>query len=169
MNDDYQPHNLKDLLEVVRTEWNNLETLINEFSDSQKTTLGVEGNWSIKDIMVHISAWEKFALDRIQATLTGQPIKYPIIKGEQFVDQFNHQVYDANKDLSLEEVHSDFQKSHQVLMDHIASMNNDVLSRKLPFDWAGNLTIQLVISSNTHWHYVEHAESIEKWLGNNYS
>ena len=42
--------------------------------------------------------------------------------------------------------------------------DSDFLSDPLPFDWAGKLTAQVVISANTHWHYVEHTAAIEKWL-----
>ena len=47
---------------------------------------------------------------------------------------------------------------------HIETLNDDFLASPLPFDWAGKLTAQVVISANTHWHYVEHAETITKWL-----
>ena len=169
MNDDYTPHNLDDLINIINTEWTSLVKLINEFTDSQKIVPGIVDDWSIKDLMAHITAWEKLAMDRINTTITGSPLKYPVISGEQFVDEFNRQVYETNRNVPLDEVQSDFLNTHERFMDQIISLDNQLLSDKLPFDWAGNLTVQLVISSNTHWHYVEHVESIEKWLEENES
>jgi hypothetical protein len=164
MNEDYHPHNLSDLLSVIRSERNNLEHLIRQLSDSQKVEPGVVGNWSIKDIMAHIAAWEKLAIDRINATLTGESLKFPVIEGDDFVDNINHQVYEKNKDLPLEVVQDDFNRSFNDFLHQIQSLDDETLTQKLPFDWAGNLTVQVLISANTHWHYVEHADSIANWI-----
>jgi hypothetical protein len=114
--------------------------------------------------MAHIAAWEKLAFDRINATLTGEELKYPIITGDHFVDEYNHQVYEANKDKGLSEIEADFHDTHHKFLEQIKALDDKSLSQKLPFDWAANITVQVVISSNTHWHYLEHAESIKKWL-----
>jgi hypothetical protein len=166
MSEDYHPRNLSDLLRVIKSERKNLEYLISQLSDSQKVQPGVVGNWSIKDVMAHIAAWEKLAHDRINAALTGESLKYPVIEGDDFVDNFNHQVYEKNKDLSLEVVQDDFDRSYKEFLHQIQSLDDGTLTRKLPFDWAGNRTVQILISANTHWHYVEHAESITNWIAN---
>jgi hypothetical protein len=73
-------------------------------------------------------------------------------------------VYAKNKDQSLEKVMSEFHDSHKDFMDLIETLQHDFLVSPLPFEWAGKLTAQVMISANTHWHYIEHAESISKWL-----
>jgi hypothetical protein len=125
---------------------------------------GVESTWSIKDIMAHIAAWERLAHDRIHAALSGEPLKFPLIKGDEDVDKFNAEVYERHKARSLDEVSAEFHTSHQTFTAQIEKLEEDFLSRPLPFDWAGKLTAQVVISANTHWHFVEHATAIEKWL-----
>ena len=164
MSENYHPQNVNDLLRVIRNERKNLESLMSELSDSQKAEPGVEGGWSIKDIMAHIAAWEKLAQDRINAALTGETLKYPVIKGDNFVDIFNLDVYESNKDLPLSEIQSEFQRSHNIFLEQIKLVEDDTLSQILPFDWAGKLTFQVLISANSHWHYAEHAESIERWI-----
>ena len=164
MSTDYHPNSLNDLIKVIQKERTNLETLINELSDSQKVEPGVEGDWSIKDIMAHITAWEKLAHDRINATLTGDPLKYQVIDGDDFVDEFNLKVYESSKDIPLDAIVAGFQESHTEFLVQIKILDDETLTQKLPFDWAGNLTVQIVISANTHWHYKEHAESIKTWM-----
>ncbi len=164
MSNDYHPHNLSDLLNVINAEWNKLESMIIQVSDSQKMVSGVEGRWSIKDIMAHVAAWEKFAHDRINSALTGESLKFPVIEGENFIDEFNQQIYEENKDIPLENVETDFYSSHRKFFEQIQSLDDDILSQKLPFVWAGDLTFQILISANTHWHYIDHAKSINKWL-----
>lgn len=163
-NTDYHPTNKANLLETIHRERNHLEALINGFSEIQMVQSGVEANWSIKDILAHISAWERLANDRIHAALTGEPVKFPVISGETFVDEFNANVYHDNKDKELPDIQSEFRNSHSEFVSQIQKLDDQTLESKLPFDWAGNMTFQVMISANTHWHYLEHAESIKKWL-----
>ena len=164
MSEDYHPPTKSDLLAVIRTERARLKSLLVGLTASQKVEPGVEASWSIKDILAHIAAWERLAYDRIQAAVTGNPLKFPLIKGDADVDKFNAEVFEKNQKSSIAEVTAEFQDSHRDFISQIENLDEDFLSKPLPFDWAGKLTAQVVISANTHWHYVEHAESIEKWI-----
>ena len=164
MTEDYHPPKKSDLLDVIHAEREQLEKLIESLTDEQMTAASVTASWSVKDILAHIAAWERLAFDRIQSALSGEPLKFPLIKGDADVDQFNAKVYAKNKDQSLEKVMKEFHDSHQEFLGLIQTLQDDFLANPLPFDWAGKLTAQVMISANTHWHYIEHAESISKWL-----
>lgn len=164
MTEDYHPPTKSDLLVVIRTERAQLETLLEGLTDSQMTQPGVEDSWSIKDILAHIAAWERLAIDRIHAAVSGDPLNFPLIKGNADVNQFNANVYDKNKMQSLAKVTKEFHYSYRDFIAQIDTLDDNFLTSPLPFDWAGKLTAQVVISANTHWHYIEHAESIAKWL-----
>jgi hypothetical protein len=164
MTEDYHPPTKSALLEVIRAERTQLESLFEGMDDSQMTTAGVEASWSIKDILAHIAAWERLAYDRIDAALSGEPLKFPLINGDADVDQFNAAVYEKNKDQPMKYVMAEFHDSHQDFAELIGTLEDDFLASPLPFGWAGKLTAQVLISANTHWHYIEHAESISKWL-----
>jgi hypothetical protein len=166
MTEDYQPPNKSALLDVIHSERARLEALLAGLTEAQMVEPGVEANWSIKDIMAHIAAWERLALDRIHAAETGSALQYPIITNDNFVDQFNAEIYQAHADQPLAEVQTEFQNAHQDFVHQIEVLDESKLPQKLNFDWSGKLTYQVVISSNTHWHFIEHAESIEKWLEN---
>jgi hypothetical protein len=164
MEEDYHPPTKSDLIDVINTERENLENLFAPLTADQKSKPGVEAAWSIKDIMAHIAAWERLAYDRIHAAISGDPLTFPIIKGDADVDKFNAEVYESNKDLPLAKVASEFRISHLDFLSQIENLDEELLSKPLPFDWAGKLTTQVVISANTHWHYLEHSAAIEKWL-----
>ena len=164
MTEDYHPPKKSDLLDVIHAEREQLEKLIESLTDEQMTAASVTASWSVKDILAHIAAWERLACDRIQAALSGEPLKFPLIKGDTDVDLFNAEVYAQNQDQTLGQVLNEYNDSHQDFLDLIETLQDDFLASPLPFDWAGNLTAQVMISANTHWHYIEHAESISKWL-----
>jgi len=162
MSEDYFPEDKADLLDVIRRERQNLDSLIDSLTQDQKCTLGVEASWSVKDLMAHIAAWERLALDRIHAALTGEPIKIPIIEGDNFVDDFNGEVYSRNRYEPLESVEEEYKGSYADFLVQIENLGWDFIQAVLPFEWAGDLTALVLISSNSHWHYKEHAASIRK-------
>jgi hypothetical protein len=164
MNEAYHPPNKQSLLDVIQEERSKLEALLRDLSKQQKEIKGVESDWSIKDIMAHISAWERLAQDRINAALTGDDLKIPVIEGDDFVDVFNAQVYEREKEASIDEVEAEFLDSYETFLNTIKTLEEAFLFEKLPFDWAGDLTAQVLISANTHWHYFEHGVSIKEWL-----
>lgn len=164
MTEDYHPSDKAALLEVIRSERARFETLLAGLTEAQMVEPGVEADWSIKDLMAHIAAWERLAMDRIQAAQTGSALQYPLIAGDDFVDQFNAQVCQAHADQPLAEVQTEFRNAHQDFIRQIETLEESKLPQKLNFDWSGKLTFQVMISANTHWHYAEHAAAIEKWL-----
>ena len=164
MTDDYQPPTKSDLLDVINAERARLESLLEGLTDVQMTTAGVEGFWSIKDILAHIAAWERLAFDRISAALSGEALKFPLIKDDAGVDRYNAEVYERNKAQPLTDVITEFHGSHRDFHTQIETLDDGFLTSPLPFDWAGKLTAQVMISANTHWHYIEHANSINRWL-----
>ena len=159
------PPTKQELLEAINQSWAELNEIIEGLSEEQVLQPGaMDNSWSYKDIMAHITAWEWLAMDRINTAQTGEPLKYPPMKDDDFVNAFNAEIYDKNKEKPLAEVVKEFHKAHADFITQIESLGEDILSKKLPFDWAGNLTYQVLISANTHWHYTEHIEASEKWL-----
>ena len=159
------PISKSELLKLIQKERTTLDDLISGLPNEKKLEAGVEAHWSVKDIMAHIASWERLAQDRINAALTGEPLKFEIIEGDDFVDQLNADIFEKNKNTLLEKVEKEFRESFDEFWNQISNLDEDFLKTPLPFDWAGDLTAQVLISANTHWHYQEHADSIRKWLG----
>lgn len=154
-----------ELIEAIKQSWAELNEIIAGLSEEQLLQpSAMDNNWSFKDIMAHITAWELLAMDRIHAAQTGEPLKFPEIKNDDFANAFNAEIFEKNKDKPLAKVIEDFHKAHAEFFAQIESLDEQTLSEKLPFDWAGNLTYQVLISANTLWHYTEHIEASEKWL-----
>jgi len=164
MSDDYVPTNKSELVFVIKKERGNLESLLNQLTSDQKKEKGVEAEWSIKDIMAHIAAWERLAQDRLNSATTGEKLKIPVIESDNFVDIFNAEVYESNKESSIKNVETEFHNSYNDFMRQIETLEEEFLIEVLPFDWAGDLTAQVLISANSHWHYLEHAKSINAWV-----
>jgi hypothetical protein len=146
---------------VIQSARKELESVLEGLDEAQMTEVPVQGEWTIKDILVHIAAWERLAADRIKAARSGSALHYPVIQGDQDADAFNARVYTESRTKSLAEVQIEFETAHQALLNQVEALDDAILSEKLPFDWAGNLSYQVLISANTHWHYHEHRAAIE--------
>jgi hypothetical protein len=95
------------LLEKVQRAYEQLNTLLAPLSEEQKTTPGVNGSWSVKDNLAHITAWQDLLPARIQSWITGHsPAEFlPEFETE---DEVNEYIYQQNKDRPLAEVEAAF-------------------------------------------------------------
>ncbi len=158
------PPTKTELLAAIRESRAELEELIAALPTPEMEVPGVQGEWSVKDVLAHIAAWERLAEDRIRAARSGGEPAFPPMKGDEAIDAFNAEVYARHKDVPLDAVLAEFHAAHAALMAQIEALDEETLHQKLPFDWAGNLTYQVVISTNTHWHYPEHSEALAAWM-----
>lgn len=153
-----------DLLEKIHTARNNFKSVIDGLTDTQLTTPGVEENWSVKDILAHLTTWERFTLERMIAGLEKKKLKVRPIQTDDDVEWMNARVYAINKDRPLEDVLDDFRTGHDLLIDKIMSLDKLVIQDTTPYEWAGDRPVWSLIAVNTYFHYAEHQEAIEKWL-----
>jgi len=49
----------RELLSALTDERAHLSAMLARLDDSQMVTPGVQGNWSVKDILAHMSAWDR--------------------------------------------------------------------------------------------------------------
>ncbi len=158
------PPTKAELLAAIDESRAELESVLTKMPAEMLTRPGVNGEWSVKDVLAHIAAWERLAADRIRAAQSGSEPEFPPIRDDEAVDAFNAEVYARHKDTPLEAVWSEFHAAHADLMAQVEALDEATLKQKLPFAWAGNLTYEVLISANTHWHYPEHSEAIAAFL-----
>jgi len=154
-----------ELIAEIRHEWLLFESLLNGLSEAQSTTSGVEGSWSVKDMLAHLSAWEKVLLDRLGAALSRQAAQYPPILSEDDVHRFNAQVYAENQGRSLPAVLLEFRNLYTGVLTVLEALDEAFLIHPMPLDYPlDNLIAWEIIRANTSDHYQEHRLALEAWL-----
>jgi hypothetical protein len=152
-----------ELMAEFEQEWVNIEHLCAGKSQADMVAPGVEGEWSIKDILCHLSAWEKYLLDRLGMVMTGQPPLYPAMASWDDVHRFNAQVYADNKDRSISSVVIEFRSLYRGVMTVIEALRDDQFTQPYSYDFPDDaLTLLQLIRANTCEHYREHRIAIEK-------
>ena len=151
------------LLEMRRALYTHFDALIADLSEQQIQMPGANGDWSIKDHIVHLTFWERVnLLEILKAIEQGTSWADPGLEStEEVRDKTNQQMYLQNKDRSLADVLSEFQATHQQVMEYLEKLSEEKL--KTPYEWLGGYAI-ITWLSEPNGHYDEHEQYIRNWL-----
>src|SRR2546428_1551870 len=115
---------------------------------------GVTGDWSVRDILAHVTTWEEEALTHLPLILEGgTPPRYSVKYGG--IDAFNARMTEQKARLSLSAVRRQLDGTHRRLIDFIQRAPEDQQSREPRF--------RRRLRLDTYSHYPQHAEAIRKW------
>jgi hypothetical protein len=154
-----------ELIAEMTREWGLLEALLSGLSEAQMTEPGAQGPWSVKDMLAHLSAWEKVLLDRLGAALSGKPGQYPPVLSDDDVHRFNARVYTESQERSLSAVQLEFRNLYTAVLTVVEAMDETFLTHPMPLDYPlDNLIAWQIIRANTGDHYQEHRLALEAWL-----
>ncbi len=154
------------LLDNMQRGYVALEAVLTPLNEDQVTTAGVNGDWSIKDILAHIATWQQILLERLQAANRGEEPALPpdLDVTEEEIDRLNAQFYEENKARPLAGVLTDFRTSYQHIAKIVQAISDEELTDPHRFAWMGGEPLWRLIPGDTYAHYPEHIESIQEWL-----
>lgn len=152
------------ILELMRSEREAFERLLAKLSDQRMTQPGVESSWSVKDILAHITEWERLMVQWIQESVRGEVPQRPApgIPWDD-LDGMNQQIYLSNQDRTLDEVLADFHAVFQLSLKTVQALTEEDLVAPQRFAWRAGVPLWHLVADNTWEHYREHAETISKW------
>lgn len=153
------------LLDAVRHERELLDTVLARLTPEQFTQPGVEGDWTVKDVLAHIAYWEGVMVSWLETALAGQTPDRPAHGFTwEMIHELNAANYSAHKDLPLAEVRSKYERSYAVALAALAAAPEAALLTPGYFAWAAGRPFLVWIEANTTEHYAEHRDDIERWL-----
>lgn len=159
------PKDQADLLNRIQDEWSRLMKAVEHITPEQMSQPG-EGDWSIKDNLAHLSAWEGFML---RAYLQGQPSAEVMQVDEatfKNLDEngINDILFHRNQDRSAAEVMSGLKQSHEQVVAELKRIPFSSLMSPLSEDDPQKRPLILWVIGNTYDHYQEHRKTIEKMV-----
>ncbi len=142
------------LLQKLDKAWVEFKKSYAGLSDSQLTEPGVTGDWSVRDILAHVTWWEEEALKHLPLIMEGgRPPRYSTKYGG--IDAFNAQMTDQKQGLSLSDVLRQLDETHGRLVDYVQSVPEEQFTRETRFGRRLRL--------DTYSHYPLHAKAIREW------
>jgi uncharacterized protein (TIGR03083 family) len=152
------------LVASIRRERATLDALVSSLSDAQMVAPELDAGWSVKDVLAHISAWERLCVKWIRE---GRREEGPFT--QESIDAFNDGIYRANRERTLAAVRDESRGSYEAM---IVTAEGVTANLDAPPPWAsdeftggaGTATLGQIISANSDEHYGEHIEQIRGWL-----
>jgi uncharacterized protein (TIGR03083 family) len=149
-----------ELLGQIREERRQLEELLATLSPEQMLRPGTCGEWSIRDVLAHISAWERRMLAWTGSHLRGEPPDVPL---PWDVERMNAEAHALGRDRPLADVLEEFRRSYRESLALAESLNEAQLQTVYAETWPMG-ALWTGVAANMNWHYKEHRADIEKWL-----
>lgn len=156
--------NKAELLAAIREEYARLEGLVKDMGEDELAAPGVVGQWSVKDILAHLTAWNRLLPGWLEAARIGAT---PIMPSEGYtwrdMDRLNAAIYHANKDSAWDKVINEFREAHQRVLHEVEALSEDELTNPQRYNWMGGKPLTNLIASDTHEHYKEFADHLQEW------
>ena len=160
MNNNISKAQLLNDLNDEQAQW---EALLQDIGEANMTEPGVAGEWSIKDIVAHLTGWRRRTLGRFQAELRHEalpPLPWP--SQLQADDEINAWIYAANRDRPLVDVLSDSRDVFAQLVETLGNFPEAELLDPTRFSWLGGESPSAAALFG-HFHE-EHEPDMRAWL-----
>jgi uncharacterized damage-inducible protein DinB len=123
------------------------------------TQVQVEGMWTIKDVLGHITSWEETCLEPFRRYAGGGPFQVDVI--EDYL-AWNDQQAARKRDIPLDVILDELAAVRQSLVDAARQLSPERWEQRVPFSWGGEGTIADVLDVFIQ-HELEHVCTIERW------
>lgn len=152
------------------------ETVISELTTSRKVILdmldgiapeqmenpGVIENWSLKDLLVHLTRWEAELVKLLwQAKGGNQPSTVHFIPDS--ADEINERWFQESKSRLMDIVWKDFMAVREQTLRRVKEFSENELNDDQQYKWLNGRPIWEWIAEDTFKHEAEHAENIRDW------
>ena len=162
MSEPIRPSDKATLLANIQAGYDQLETLLASLDEEQMTIPGVNGSWSVKDNLAHLTVWQNYQAARQEGVLNGTEPPDPA-PGLETEDEKNEYFYQQYKNRPLAEVLADFRASYQRVLAATQALSWEALNE--PFPWYdNNVPVGSYTIGDTYGHYEEHRGIIHHWL-----
>jgi Mycothiol maleylpyruvate isomerase N-terminal domain len=146
--------NREQLLNRLDSAWGAFQASYAGLSSSRLTESGVAGDWSVKDVVAHVTWWEEEALRHLPLILAGgRSPRYSVTYGG--IDAFNAMMTEQKRDAPLSDILTEQIDTHQRLIDFVQSVPEDQFTRETRF--------RRRLRLDTYGHYPIHTNAIREW------
>src|SRR5262249_25384147 len=138
------------LLARIETAWNALQEAYAGLPETRMQQPGASGDWSVKDVIGHVTTWEEEALKYLPMIVEGgRPPRYATFGG---IDAFNARMSEEKRALSLAEVLGHAEATHRRLVAYLQSVPEAHFVSETRF--------RRRLRLDSYRHYLEHAKAL---------
>ena len=160
-----RPSNKESLLNESQKSFDQLLELVDSIPNGEKGIPGVNGEWSVKDVLAHLCAWHSLIETWYIEGMAGNKPEMPA-PGYTWktTPQLNEKIFQDHKNESLDLVFQNLQSSHLKVQGIIKKHSDEELFTKKQYPWTGSTSMGSYFISATSSHYQWAIDLIKKWL-----
>jgi hypothetical protein len=152
------------LIETLGSERTSWEALLRQVRPNRMELRGVTAEWSLKDVVAHVTAWEWRAVACLKAVQTEtwpQPPEWPINLDE---DGINAWIFAVNRGRWVQDVLNESRQVFDQLVQALELVTEQDLTTMGRFEWLQGNSLIAYIGGHSFEHYQVHGEAIRAWL-----
>ena len=132
---------------------------IDGLSEAVLDRQGVVGDWSIKNVLAHIAAWEAWVVEALPARMTTGTTPQDFRQRAEDEDRFNAEEVAEREELTPDEQLMELERTRAELLAYLRGLDAAALERAHPWDtWAGTLPEYLLAALRDH--EAEHVDEL---------
>ena len=138
-----------------------LHQAIEGLSAEEMTQVQVEGVWTVKDVIGHITSWEEAVLRPLRRYADGNPFGTDVIKDYL---AWNDEQAALKQDVPLDAI---LDKATAIREELVATANRlsaEQWEQDVPFPWGGTGTVAKALRGLKE-HEMEHVRAVRRWRG----
>ncbi len=145
------------ILNALRRSRRALEDALASVPEDRTDEPGVVVDWSVRDLIGHVTTWEQVVIDALRRFLTDRDAEAVVTWANvDNVDGLNARESRRKRDLSLVQLREEFSESHAQLVALLSEFPEGELARE---------EVEKRVRVDTYDHYAEHTAHILEWLG----
>lgn len=150
---------LTDILRTERVQWNGL---LAQVGPDRMEIPGVEGTWSVKEVVAHLTWYERAIVDgAAQVMNTGTFTRANDGLG---MDERNARIAAESSARSVDDVLAEADDVFTQLLQVIAVCPDDLLNNAKLLGLPDDVPPWMRVANNSYLHYQQHEQSIRAWL-----
>jgi hypothetical protein len=161
--------NKQHILAALREEFDRWEALLASLSETQITDPQLPKNWSIKDVIAHLRAWQQRSVARLEAARRDREPEYPAWP-ERFDPEAEGQPHDLNawlyeqaRDKPWPSVHQEWREGFLRFLELAEAISEQDLLEAGKYPWLEGYALFEVLQGSYE-HHQEHAEYLQPVL-----
>jgi hypothetical protein len=160
-----KPTSREEILKETNLEREKLEVLLKTIPADVFTSKKVAGDWTAKDVISHLIAWEQMVILWVKSGYEGKTIPVPA-EGFKWSElpALNDKIYRAHKDDPADEVLAKFAQSYRQILDLLNSISEEDLFTPGLHKWLNKNMLAAYFKSSMSSHYLWARKEITKGL-----
>jgi hypothetical protein len=153
-----------ELVEALEDGHAEMVEMLEDLPEASMLEPGVIGNWSIKDILYHLSMWEGQLVTLLFQVSRGMENPTTLHFGEETVEEINQRWFSAGQRRPLDLVWQDWVSVRKQTLRRVSDIPETDLTNPNKFGWLKGEPLLQWIADDTIEHEEEHGDAIREWL-----